>query len=355
MIFLLRRFLPVLLCGLATLGRAELPPAVAATAKPCCTASAPPPVAPILPSGFLGWTNAYRLQNDRAEAVLVPAIGRLVHFAPPQGASPFRLESSLQGQVPAEGERFFNIGGDWFWPVSQARWASFSDDGKDWPPPAPLADRPWTCSAWTDADGAQCARFTRAYGPPLNLEASRLFRLASGSAALEVHQRIERTAPSDIPVVLWNISQIAQAEQIVLPVEKTSKFRGGLKALMGRKPGRRQLANCGEAATYRVSPGAETKLGSDSPRGWIAAVRGAEVILESVTNTAVGDYPDGGCVVEVYSNHGLGYSEIETLSPELLLAPGTVLENILRIELATTKSPLDACPLAAAVRALAGP
>ena len=33
-------------------------------------AETPPPVDPILPSDFLGWTNAYRLQNDRAEAVL---------------------------------------------------------------------------------------------------------------------------------------------------------------------------------------------------------------------------------------------------------------------------------------------
>ena len=59
----------------------------------CCATSAPPPVAPIPASEYLGWTNAFRLQNDRAEAVFVPAIGRLVHFARrPGDASPFRLE-----------------------------------------------------------------------------------------------------------------------------------------------------------------------------------------------------------------------------------------------------------------------
>ena len=269
-------------------------------------------------------------------------------------SSLFRLEPSLHGQTPPEGERFFNIGGDWLWPVSQARWASVSDDGKDWPPPALLADRPWNSSAWTDADGAACALLSREYGAPLHIQVSRLFRLAPGSAVLVVQQRIERTAPSEIPVVLWNVSQIAQAEHIVLPVERLSKFRGGLQALMGRMPSRKHLAACAGAAVYRVSPGAETKLGSDSPRGWIAAAKGTNVIFESVANAAEGAYPDGGCVVEVYSNHGLGYSEIETLSPELNLAPGTVLENTLRIELASTGSPLRACPLAAAVRALAG-
>ena len=314
----------------------------------------PPPVAPILPSEFLGWTESYRLQNERAEAILVPAIGRLVHFAPLQGRSLFRLDPALQGRTPPAGEPFFNIGGDWLWPVSQARWATFSADGKDWPPPASLADRPWNCSAWTDAEGAPCALLSREYGAPLHIQVSRLFRLEPGSAALTVLQRIERTAPSEIPVVLWNISQIAGAELIAMPVDAASRFRGGLKALMGRKPSRRQLAVAKDVAVYRVSPGAETKLGSDSPRGWIAAARETNVIFESVANTAAGDYPDGGCVVEVYSNQGLGYSEIETLSPELNLAPGTVLENTLRIELASAKAPLAVRSFARFVRALAG-
>lgn len=348
-----RRFALMGLCTLGLLAAGGIP-CMAEARSPCCTAKAPPPVAPILPAEFLGWTQAYRLQNDRAEAVLVPAIGRLIHFAPRLGQSLLRLDPALQGQTPPEGERFFNIGGDWLWPVAQARWPAFAEDGQDWPPPALLADRPWTCSAWTDADGVQCALLAREYGEPLHIQVSRLFRLAPGAAELVVQQRIERTAPSDIPVVLWNISQIAQAEQVVLPVEARSKFRGGLKALMGRKPSRKNLVPCGEAAVYRVSPGAETKLGSDSPRGWIAAVRGTNVIFESVANQAPGDYPDGGCVVELYSNHGLGYSEIETLSPEVALAPGTVLENTLRIALFTTAAPLAPCPLAATVRARAG-
>ena len=334
-------------------------PFAAATAQngtpaACCTAAAPPPVAPILPSEFLGWTNAFRLANDQAEAVLVPDIGRLVHFAPRPGTSPFRLDPALQGQTPPAGERFFNLGGDWFWPVAQARWAALSGDGQDWPPPAALADLPWTCSAWTDAGGAQCALMTREYGAPLHILASRLFRLEPGSAALVVQQRIERTAASEIPVVLWNISQIARAGRIALPVDKASKFRGGVKVLMGSKPDRKQLARCGNAVVYRVAPGAEIKLGSDSPRGWIAAARDADVIFESVLNTAAGEFPDGGCVVEVYSNEGLGYSEIETLSPEQELAPGTVLQNTLRIEIAPPDASHAGCALAAAARALAG-
>lgn len=324
------------------------------TSVACCTAAAAPPVAPILPTDYLGWTNAFRLENEQTVAVLVPDIGRLVHFAPREGISPFRLEASMQGKRPAADERFFNIGGDWFWPVAQPRWNMLSDNGQDWPPPAVLSDLPWSCSAWTDAGGAQCALLTREYGPPLNILASRLYRLEPGSSALVVQQRIERTGDSDVPVVLWNISQIARAVQIALPVEKHSKFRGGLKVLMGSTPDRKQLSRCNGAVIYRVAPGAETKLGSDSSRAWIAAARDTGVIFESVRNTAPGEYPDGGCLVEIYSNEGLGYSEIETLSPELKLEPGTVLENTLRIEISPQDSPPDGCALAVTARTLAG-
>lgn len=329
-------------------------PALTAMAAPPPAAEASP-VAPIPATAYLGWTNAIRLQNGQAEAILVPDLGRLVHFAATNGPSSFRLEASLKGKLPPAGERFFNIGGDWFWPVAQARWGALSGDGQDWPPPALLADRPWSCSAWSDSDGTPCALLTRNYGPPLNIQATRLFRLESGGSVLVVLQRIERTGPSDVPVVLWNISQIAAAEQIALPVERKSLFRTGLMVLKGKMPSRRQLARCGSAVVYRVSPGAETKLGSDSLRGWIAAARGKQLVVESVVNTAAGEYPDGGCVVEVYSNHGLGYSEIETLSPEVTLAPGTVLENTLRIELAAAESPLPACAFAEAAGRLAAP
>lgn len=315
-------------------------------------AAAPPPVAPILPSEFLGWTNAYRLENEQAQAVFVPEIGRLAFFALRQGTSPFRLDKGRQGRLPSPGERFFNIGGDWLWPVAQARWGLLSGNGQDWPPPAVLADRPWDCSAWTDADGSPCVLLTREYGAPLHIQVSRRFRLEPDAAALVVKQSIERTAPSDIPVALWNISQIDRAEQVALPIDADSKFRGGLAVLMGRKPGRRRLVPCGDAVVYRVQPGQETKLGSDSRRGWIAAARGTNAIVETVMNRTEGEYPDGGCVIELYSNHDLGYSEIETLSPEAELAPGQVLENTLRIELAVTEEPLEPCPFAEFVRAL---
>lgn len=313
------------------------------------------PVAPILPTDYLGWTNAYRLHNEQMEAVLVPAIGRLVHLTLTNGESPLRLEPAMHGKTPDTNEPFFNIGGDWLWPVAQARWPALAENGHDWPPPPLLADLPWECSAWTADDGQQCVQFSRTYGEPLNIVVTRQFTLAPTAAELVVHQRIERTAPSEIPVVLWNISQVAQPDQVLLPVATPSAFRGGLKTLMGHKPDRRAMRRCGAAAIYTPAPGSEVKLGSDSPAAWVAARRGSVLIVETATTSATGNYPDGGATVEIYSNHGLGYAEIETLSPEVALAPATVLENTLRIRLAATPKATGGCKLAEAAQSLAAP
>ena len=116
--------------------------------------------------------------------------------------------------------------------------------------------------------------------------ASRLFRLRPQSEELTIHQRIERTGPSDIPVVLWNVSQIANAQQIILPTDPQSHFPKGLKTLMGGKPPRGSVKKCDAAAIYTVRPGAETKLGSDSPRAWIAATKDETLIVETAVTAA---------------------------------------------------------------------
>ena len=337
-----------------------VPAPVAIGAKPPAPVSTTPewtstPVAPIRPAERLGWSETYALENGKASAVIVPAIGRLVSFSSADVPSLFRIDEWCRGKLPSNPGDFFNAGGDWIWPVAQSRWPSFSGSGNDWPPPAVMADGPWDCSAWEDAEGAKCAMLTRKYGAPLHIIVSRLFRLEPDSAELVVRQRIERTEPSDIPVVLWNVSQIAKPDAVALPVAADSRFEGGLRTLTASGPAPGSLSDCGDVRIYTVTPGGEVKLGGDSPRAWLAAARGNAVIFEcAAAGNMPGTPPDGGCVIEMYSNEGLGYTEIETLGPEVALQPGTILENTLRMRLATLPADAAPCALADTGRALAG-
>ncbi len=306
------------------------------------------PVAPLPAVAFNGWTNAFKFRNAAVEMVIAPDVGRMVYLAPAGGANLLRLDENLMGHTPTgqATESWINYGGDWFWPVPQSRWADFNK--KDWPPPPVLAEKPWTATAWKGADGSQNCLLSRTYGAPLHIKASRLFRLENGKPVITVRQRIERTKTSPIPVSLWNISQIARPDRVVMATESNSIFEGGLLVMNFDKPGEDVWSRCDRAAVLNAQAKGEYKLGSDSERGWIAAQRGASLLIERVVNApSEAPYPDGGCVLECYINAGLGYAEIETLSPEKQLKTGDVLENSLCIRLAPVDAGLEDCALAA--------
>jgi len=314
------------------------------------------PVQPIPLYEFRGWTNAYRLINEVMEVVVVPETGRIAVIAYRGGESLLRLDETLAGKTAdVEAPDFWhNFGGDWIWPVSQARWPEIQ--GSDWPPSRLLDGRPWQGRAWKAADGAQCCQLTLEYGDPLNIKLTRMIKLHRQDASVQIQQRIEGLEDGTIPVTLWQISQMSEVERIVLPVDSGSAFEGGIKVLNFAPPDEQTLVRCGECAVYRARQGGEHKLGSDSQRAWIAAQReDTLLVVRATSKPAPSDaYPDGGCTVEMFSNTGLGYAEVETLSVERTLKAGDVLENTLYLTGYRLMNPLDDCALAERVQILIG-
>lgn len=312
------------------------------------------PVSPVSPETFQGWTNAFRLQNALIEVVIAPEVGRLVYLGFKGKDNLLRLDPGLAGKTPDPSQAWNNFGGDWLWPVSQSMWTVF--DGKDWPPPAFLAEEPWTGTAWKNSDGSLLCLISRTYGEPLHIKVSRSIRMDNEKAAVTIRQRLERTAPSEIPVCLWNLSQIAQPDEIVFPVDTNSLFETQYRVLNFSPPDTNALFLCDETAVLQIAAGSEYKLGSDSRRAWVAARKGDALIFEKAVpgDAAEGAYPDKGCTIELYSNPGLGYAEIETLSVEKTPDQDESIENELTIECFPIATNLAPCELAAKVRELIG-
>jgi hypothetical protein len=290
------------------------------------------PIAPILPEAALDSTNAYRLRNNAMEVIVLPDIGRIAYVGIGTNDNLFRLDTRAAGE-------FANFGGDWFWPVAQSRWPAFNG-GRDWPPPALLEKRPWRGRAWRTDDGGRVCLLRNEYGAPLHIRVSRRIRLEPDVARVRIDQRIERTAASDIPVTLWNVSQVGGAESAVLPVEQDV-------VTLAFNPADGLVTRCESSVVFDARSGTEHKLGSTSPRGWIAARRGDVWMVErAVSEDTAGGHPDGGCRVELYSNTGLGYTEIETLSVERYLKQGESLANVLTLDL--WRAPARPAPCASA-------
>jgi len=311
--------------------------------------AAPPrdvPVAPIAPVSFEGWSNAYRLANAEITVILVPDIGRVMFLGPTDGKNLLRVDDALKGTLASDDQTTWrNFGGDWIWPVSQAHWAEFAK--ADWPPSRLIDGRPWKGHAWKNADGEACFRMSQTYGEPLNINVTRLFKVPPEGAMVTVEQQCERTAPSDYPVTLWNISQIAGATHAILPRNPDSAFTNGYRLMMGAPPGTNALVICGDQYVYITDRCPEIKLGLDSQPAWIAAAVANSLLIETMQETDSGasaSYPDQGCTVEMYSNQGLGYTEIELLGQETNLTDGDILSNTLIWKITPYKAQPSAPP-----------
>lgn len=315
------------------------------------------PTDPIPPRELLGHTNALVLKNAQLEVAIFPALGRIGRLTFGGQDNVLRFDSDLARRAAVEEpspDSWRNFGGDWIWPVSQARWAGAF--GRHWPPQPFVDGMPWQGHAWRNDDDSQTCLLRLDIGAPLFITLTRRIHLDPRQARLTITQRAERTQPSEIPITLWNITQVAHARKVVIPVEATSRFENGYRVLDFGPPPDHIVDLCdGGWLAMDVMGGTEHKLGSDSPRGWIAAQRDGVLLIERAeTRFPGGEFPDGGCRVEVYANSGLGYTEIETLSEERVLAPGDALENTLTLTLHRVAPDLSNCDLAARIRELVG-
>lgn len=283
---------------------------------------------PLAPAPFRGWERAFHLSNDAMEIVVVPEIGRLARLSAPGEENLFRFDEGLAGQVPPKaGVDWLNYGGDWMWPVHQSRWETMG--WRVWPPPPLMVSATWRGEAWREADGTGVVSLVKDFGEPLFIQVERRFLLPPGDGnVLRVEQSIRRINASDIPVCLWQISQVQSAEQAFFGLAEDSPFEDGYKHIAFEQPDPEQLERCGEALVYRPMETGEHKLGTDGR--WIAARRGAHALIQwAEGGDTGGGFPDGGCAVVMYSNAGLGYTEIETQSVEVDLAPGETFRNTL--------------------------
>jgi hypothetical protein len=312
----------------------------------------PVPVAPVAPTNFEGWTNAFRLSTEDLSLVLVPEIGRIAHLGWADEPNLLRLDARLLGLTADEEESddWVNFGGDWIWPVAQTHWPLFQQG--DWPPSRLLDGREWTGRAWRTEDGTLHSLITKDFGAPLHVRVHRTARLSRNGAMVVIRQRLERLAPSAIPVTIWQLSQMADVDYVFMPYEEDSVFEGGLVPLLFDMPGTNALHRCAGVAVYRASEPGEHKVGSDSPQAWVAALKGDTLLIQRVeAGDGEGTYPDGGCTVEFFANRDLGYVEIESLSIETLLEPGAYIDNTLYISLhRLPEIPADLCDLADLVR-----
>ncbi len=271
-----------------------------------------------------GGRAAFRLSDGRTEAIVVPAIGRVMRYGFIGG--PNLLWNTPQSRFKA-GE-WNNWGGDKTWPAPQSHWPVLS--GRAWPP-----DEAWDGSAHTPQvlSGGRL-RTSSALSPGPGARIVREYGF-NASGEFEINQIVEKTRGAPMMLSVWSITQIVPPEAVFLPLNERSVYKDNV-FWFGGKPNEKVtvvpvLPSLLLLVPARTAFGSGNyKIGADAPIAAIAAVTDGVAFVQK-TARPDGQYPDGaadaGFPVELYDSgdaHGPAhYLELELLSPLRPFRAGT--------------------------------
>ena len=260
-----------------------------------------------------GWADCCLIANGRVEAVVVPAIGRVMQLrlkGEAEGA--FWANRALDGQLhDAASSEWMNFGGDKCWPAPQSAWPQHQ--GRDWPPPVAFDALP--VAAVVVERGVV---LTSPVDPGYGIQVVRHVELDAGKPIMRIATQFRKLSGGAVRVGVWSITQMSDPERVCIQLPATSKFASGYVRLLEAEPA--DLKTDGRLLSLRRHARQQVKVGSDgSSMAWL----GKNCVVRIDTGIRPGDYPDGGCVTEVYTNPDpLQYVELETLGPLTTMNPG---------------------------------
>ena len=267
---------------------------------------------------YHGWPESCRISNASVEAIVVPAIGRVMQFRLKGDRNgTFWENRDLDGKLHnPDCREWMNFGGEKCWPAPQSAWPL--QQGCDWPPPAAFDAR-----AMESAEIERGVTLTSPADPVYGIQVVRQLELDPSQPQLRIRTEYRKLQGSAVTVGVWSIAQMREPERVFAPLPEESKFPDGYVLLMEDEPA--QFKITGRLLSLARHPQSFVKLGTDAASLlWI----GSNCAVRIDTEHNPGDYPDGGCVTEIYTNPGLeNYVELETLGPLVTLEAGDRIEQ----------------------------
>jgi hypothetical protein len=264
------------------------------------------------------WPDCYLISNGLVEAAIVPAIGRVMQLRQAgEAEGPFWENRALDGQLHDGGSSdWINFGGDKCWPAPQAAWGLCQ--GRDWPPPEAFDARP--------AEAAACERgvvLTSPIDPGFGIQVVRHVELDAERPIMRIGTEYRKLVGGAVRVGIWTVTQLREPKQVCILLAARSKFPAGYQRLLAAEPAGLKID--GRLLSFARHARQRVKVGTDgSSLAWV----GRNCVVRIDAEAGTGEYPDGGCVTEVYTNpNPLKYVELETLGPLTTMNAGDRIEQ----------------------------
>lgn len=261
---------------------------------------------------YHGWSNSIRLSNGSVEMVIVPAIGRIMRFAPVGGANVLWVNPGLLGRSgpPSVTGEWLNFGGDKLWPAPQDRWG--------WPPDPELDGSPWQASVRSDgAVVMESARSSRS-----GIRFRRTISVHPTRPEARVLNELRNEGNRPVAWSVWQITQVDDPEWASMARSTDSSYESGCRLFPESPPPDGSVTVTSSDIRAHRHKTQAYKIGADPRRTILRSQHAGWTFTAVGPDRAKGDYPDGGCNVEIYSNPDpLPYMELEALGPVLTVAP----------------------------------
>ena len=358
-----------ILAALLLVGLAVLPANIAQ--------AAPKPVT-VTRVTWHGWAGSLRLSNGIVEAIVVPAIGRVMSFGfvgHPE-TSPIFTNREWEGKTVADADptTWAAFGGDKLWPSPQSEWPRHNV--RAWPPDQAFDGDPEIAQIVPGG-----VRLVTPDSVAFAVRATRTITMKPGEARLYIAQTLikdpdaanppgpaeaadapvapdaaARQRRDGFPIGIWSITQTRGDETVWMPLSASDKFPSGYLSLgdPGDAPAAPYFTTQDGLLRIARDLAKSHKIGAGSPAGWMASLYGGSVLFsEHYPYLSGAAYPDGGTPAEVYTNGGAtAYIEMELLGPLVPLTHGGKISHDIYWQLQrlprAPKSAADAARLVAA-------
>ncbi len=268
---------------------------------------APGPVGFIIHTNYHGWSNSILVSNGRVEAMIVPAIGRVMQFRfAGEEDGPFWENRVLDGRKPEpESKEWGNFGGDKTWPAPQADWWRITP--RAWPPPVAFDSLPVEAKE----DGF-VVKLISSVDPHYGIRTSREIELDLDRPVMTITTTYEKVSGQPLKVGVWIITQLKDPVAAFASLPDFERFRESYNRQSDELPSHFKIEE-GLLSLTR-DPKASHKIGTDA--GALFWVGQQAVLRIDSPRKISGDYPDEGCSAEIYTNPDpLAYVELEMLGP----------------------------------------
>lgn len=273
------------------------------------------PVGFLVRTNYQGWEESILVSNGRVEAVIVPAIGRVMQFRfAGEEDGPFWENEELFGRAPDPAStNWLNFGGDKAWPAPQGEWGFITP--RQWPPPAGFDVVPVTATV----DGWR-VKLVSPVDEHYGIRIVRDIQLALDEPVMTVTTTYEKVEGGPMMASVWVITQLKDPLFVSSRVAHASIYRDGYRLMSEESPPGLKIKD-GILQIHR-DPKTSHKIGMDI--GSLLWVGENQMLRIDSSRLPQQSYPDRGASAEIYTSPDpLRYVELEMLGPLHKMVPGS--------------------------------